>query len=45
MDLLSALAILAGIALLGISAANVGFDSRPGYGDDQSHHNSVRGDF
>jgi hypothetical protein len=45
MDVLFALAILAGIVLLGIAAATVGADSRLGYSDAQSHHNSVRGDF
>jgi hypothetical protein len=45
MELLFALVILAGIVLLGSAAATAGVDSRPGYSDDQSHHNSARGDF
>jgi hypothetical protein len=44
-DLSVLAAVVAIFLLLGIGAANAGADSRPGFGDDQSHHNSARGDF
>jgi hypothetical protein len=48
-DALSALSVLVGIIaillILGLGAAAVGVDSRPGFSEDQSHHNSFRGDF
>jgi hypothetical protein len=48
-DILSALSVLVGIIaillILGLGAAAAGVDSRPGFSDDQSHHNSFGRDF
>jgi hypothetical protein len=48
MDALFGISVLAGIiailVLLGIGAAAVGTDSRPGLGEDKSHHSSFWSD-
>jgi hypothetical protein len=44
-DLSVLAAVVAIFLLLGIGAVNAGADSRPGFGDDESHHNSAGGDF
>ena len=31
--------IVAGLVLVGLAAGSAGVDSRPGFSDDQSHHN------
>lgn len=49
MDILSALSVLVGIIaillILGLGATAAGVDSRPGFSEDQSHHNSFGRDF
>lgn len=48
-DILSALSVLVGIIaillVLGLGAAAAGVDSRPGFSEDQGHHNSFGRDF